>query len=295
VRDKNGFASATPVTDGERVIAFLGSCGLVCYDMAGTLQWHYDAFAIRTTHGTGTSPVLYKDLVILAQDQNQSESIFLALDKRTGKKVWESKRPKAMTWTTPIVVHVGERDELVIAGGETVRGYDPATGNELWSMRGPTQEVIPVVVTGGDLLYSASGRNGPTLGFRPGGSGDVSGSHLAWRAVRGGPHVPSPALVKGRLYTANDTGVVTCLDAKTGKMIYQERISDQFSASPIVAGDLLYFAAESGVTYVVRAGDTLDIVAQNDLGSPLLASPAALGGRLYLRTQEELICVANRP
>ncbi len=291
VRDKNGYASATPVTDGERVICFLGSCGLVCYDFAGNLLWHYDALTVKTTHGTGSSPLLYKDLVILSQDQNQADSIFLALDKRTGKKVWESKRPRAMTWTTPVVVHVGDHDELVLAGAETVRGYDPATGKELWSLRGPTQEVIPVIVVGTDLLYSASGRNGPTLGLRPGGSGDVTETHLAWRAVRGGPHVPSPTLVGGRLYTANDTGIISCLDAATGKLIYLERLSDRFSASPVVSGDLLYFPAESGITYVVRAGDTLDIVARNDLGAPILASPAVVAGRLYLRTAEELVCI----
>jgi outer membrane protein assembly factor BamB len=295
VRDKNGYASATPVTDGERVIAFFGSCGLVCYDFDGNVQWHHDSLTVKTTHGTGSSPLLYKELVILAQDQNQADSIFLALDKRTGKKVWEGKRGRAMSWTTPVVVRVGDHDELVLAGAETVRGYDPASGQELWSLRGPTVEVIPAIVIGKHLLYSASGRNGPTLGLRAGGKGDVTATHLVWRAVRGGPHVPTSALVNGRLYTANDTGILSCLDAASGKLIYQERLEDQFSASPIVVGDLLYFAAESGITYVVRAGDTPEVVARNDLGAPILASPAALGGRLYLRTAEELVCIAMPP
>jgi outer membrane protein assembly factor BamB len=293
VRDKNGYASATPVTDGERVIAFLGSCGLVCYDLDGKLLWHHDELKVKTGHGTGSSPLLYKDLVILAQDQNKSDSIFLALDKKTGKKVWESKRSRAMTWTTPVAVRVGDHDELVIAGAETVRGYDPATGKELWWLSGPTQEVIPAIVIGKELLYSASGRNGPTLALRPGGTGDVTQTHLAWRVVRGGPHVPTPTLVNGKLYTANDTGVFSCLDAATGKLIYLERIDDRFSASPVVAGDLLYFPAESGITYVVRAGDTLDVVAQNDLGSPILASPAVMDGCLFLRTENELVCIGK--
>jgi outer membrane protein assembly factor BamB len=292
-RDKNGYASATPVTDGERVICFFGSCGLVSYDFAGNLEWQYDAMTVKITHGTGSSPLLYKDLVILSQDQNQADSIFLAVDKRTGKKVWEAKRDRAMTWTTPVVARVGDHDELVIAGAETVRGYDPASGKELWSLRGPTHEVIPAIVIGKDLLYCASGRNGPTLGLRPGGKGDVTATHLVWRAVRGGPHVPTPALVKGRLYTANDTGMLSCLDAATGKLIYQERLEDQFSASPVIAGDLLYFPAESGITYVVRAGATVEILARNDLGAPILASPAVADGRLYLRTAEELVCIGT--
>ncbi|MBI2807256.1 MAG: PQQ-binding-like beta-propeller repeat protein [Planctomycetes bacterium] len=290
---KNGFATSTPVTDGQRVIAFLGSCGLVCFDFNGKLQWHHE-LTIKTTHGAGSSPLLYQDLVILAQDQNRTESIFLALDKATGKKVWEGKRARGMTWTTPIVVRVGERDELVLAGAETVRGYDPSTGKELWSLKGPTQEVVPAIVVGKDLLYSASGRNGPTLAFRPGGSRDVTATHLAWRAVRGGPHVPTPAYAKGRLFTCNDTGVFSCLDAVTGKLIFLERISDRFAASPIVAGDLLYFPSETGITYVVRAGDTLDIVARNDLGAPILASPAVVEGRIYMRTDAELVCLGNR-
>ncbi len=154
--------------------------------------------------------------------------------------------------------------------------------------------MIPAVVVGKDLLYCASGRNGPTLGLRPGGSGDVTQSHLAWRTVRSGPHVPSPALVDGRLYTANDTGVVTCLDAATGKVIFLERLSDTFSASPIVAGGLIYFPAESGITYVLRTGATLDIIAQNDLGAPILASPAVVDGCIVLRTADELVCIGGK-
>jgi outer membrane protein assembly factor BamB len=291
VRDKNGFASATPVTDGQRVIAFLGSCGLVCYDLGGTLLWHYDTMKFNTTHGTGSSPLLYKDLVIFIHDQNRTESICVALDKNTGKVRWTNNRKRAMTWSTPVVVRVGDHDELVFAGGETVKGYDPASGEEIWSLTGPTQEVVPTIVVAGGLLISASGRNGPTIGLRPGGKGDVSETHLAWRTVRGGPHVPTPIYLDGRLYTINDFGIATCLDAATGKLIWQDRLRDKFSASPIEAGGLLYFPSEAGVTYVLRAGDTFDVVAENDLGSPILASPAVADGKLILRTQAEIVCI----
>jgi outer membrane protein assembly factor BamB len=291
VRDKNGYASATPVTDGERVVAFLGSCGLVCYDFDGNLQWHYDKLRFRTTHGTGSSPLLYRDRVFFIQEQNQADTVFVALDKRTGQLLWERPRAKAMGWSTPVVVHVGDHDELLFAGGETIKGYDPATGKELWSLSGPTHEVIPAVVVGKDLVYCASGRNGPTLALRLGGSGDVTATHLAWRAVRYGPHVPSPILVGGRLYTVNDTGIASCLDAATGKLIWVERISDRFSASPVEAGGLLYFPSESGITYVLRAADKFEVVAKNDLGAGILASPAVVDHQLLLRTQEELVCI----
>jgi outer membrane protein assembly factor BamB len=293
VRPKNGFASATPATDGDRVVAFLGSCGLVCYDVGGKLLWQYDQMRFHTTHGTGSSPLLYKDKVIFVQDQNMADSVFLALNKYTGKLLWKHPRPRAMTWSTPVVVHVGDHDELLFAGAETVKGYDPDTGRELWSLTGPTQEVIPVIVIGKDLVYSASGRNGPTLGLRPGGKGDVTKTHLVWRTTRSGPHVPSPIYLAGRLYTVNDTGVATCLDAETGKLIWQQRIDDRFSASPVEAGGLLYVPAESGTTYVLRAADRFEIVARNDLGTPILASPAVVGSRLFLRTAEELVCIGS--
>ncbi len=294
VRPKNGYASATPVTDGERVVAFLGSCGLVCYDMEGKLLWQYDALDFRTTHGTGSSPLLYGNSVIFVHDQNQAESVFLALDKRTGSLLWKHPRAKSMGWSTPVIVRVGDHDELVFAGGATVKGYDPVSGKELWSLAGPTIEVVPTIVVGKDVIYSASGRNGPTLALRPGGEGDVTKSHLVWRAVRGGPHVPSPILVGNRLYTINDTGLAQCLDAATGKLIWHERLEDLFSASPIEAGGLLYFPSESGVTYVIRAGDQFEVVASNDLGSPILASPAVIGNQLILRTQKELVCLCQR-
>lgn len=290
-RDKNGFASATPVTDGERVIAFLGSCGLLCYDFDGKLLWHYDELKFKTTHGTASCPLLYKDLVIFVHDQNQLDSIFLALDKKTGKVVWQQKRPRAMTWSSPVVAHVGDHDELLFAGNETVKGYDPSTGEELWSLKGPTNEVVPTLVIGPELIYSASGRNGPTIALLPGGKGDVTESRLAWRTVRGGPHVPSPILIGQRLYTINDTGVALCLNAQTGKVIWQERISDLFSASPIECGGLLYFAAESGIVYVLRAADKFELVAKNDMGAAILASPAVIGDRIIWRTQAGLVCV----
>jgi outer membrane protein assembly factor BamB len=294
VRDKNGYASATPVTDGERVISFLGSCGLVCHDFAGNQLWHYDLADIRTGHGTGSSPVLYKDLVILVQDQNQSESLFLAVNKKTGTRVWQHKRPKAMTWSTPILVRVGDRDELLCASGEKVRSYDPATGEELWTFSGPTIEVIPMMVVGKDLVYCASGRNGPTLAFRPGGEGDITKKALVWRAARTGPHVPSPALVGELLFTVGDSGVLTCLEAATGTLVWQERLDDAFSASPLVAGDRLYLPGESGVVYVLKAGRKLEVLARNDLGAPVLASPAVVGTQMVLRTQTALVLVGKK-
>ncbi len=294
VRDKNSFASGTPVTDGERVIAFFGSGGLVCFDFQGSIRWQHKLPPISTTHGTGTSPLLYKNLVIFIHDQNQAESIMLALDKKTGELVWEGRREKAMGWCTPIIVRAGDRDELIYAGNEKVIGYDPATSKTLWTLGGPTREVVPALVIGPDLLYSCSGRNGPTIALRPGGDGDVTSTHLVWSAVRGGPLVPSPILVNERLFTVNDTGIATCLHAQTGKMIWQGRVRDEFSASPIAAEGLLYFCGESGTTWIIKAADQFEVVAENMLPEPILASPAALDGRLFIRTEKALYCIGPR-
>lgn len=294
VRDKNGHASATPVTDGERVIVFFGSGGIASYDFDGRREWHYPMDGMfETTWGSGASPLLYENSLILIHDQNVAASIFIALDKRTGKLLWQHERPKYMGWSTPLALRVNGRDELIYAGGETVKGYDPRTGNELWTLRGPTHEVVPTPIIGQHLVYSASGRQGPTIALRPGGRGDVTDSHFVWRTVRGGPHVPSPIYYRGRIYTVNDTGIATCLDGETGEIVWQSRVRDKFSASPIEAEGLLYFPSETGVTYVLRPGDKLDVVAENDLGSPILASPAALGNRLFLRTADALVAIGK--
>lgn len=294
VRDKNGYASATPVTDGERVIASFGSGGIVCFDFEGRQQWHHPLPLFTTTWGSGASPLLYENSVILINDQNNADSVCLALDKRTGEVLWKRERGRAMGWSTPIVAKVDGRAELLYAGGETLKAYDPRNGEELWSLKGPTVEVIPTIIVGPRLVYTASGRQGPTLGVRPGGKGDVTESHLAWRTVRGGPHVPTPIYYEGKIYTVNDTGIATCLDAETGEMNWQSRLRDKFSASPIEAEGLLYFPSETGVTYILRPGPALDVVAENDLGSPILASPAALANRLYLRTAKELVAIGAK-
>jgi outer membrane protein assembly factor BamB len=295
VRDKNGYASSTPVTDGERVISFHGASGIVCHDFDGNQRWHYPLPNIKTSHGIGSSPVLYKDLVILAQDQNQGESVFLALNRKTGEKVWQGKRPKSMTWSTPVVVRIGDRDELLFPGGEKLRSYDPNTGKELWAISGPTIEVIPTIVVGRNLIYCASGRNGPTIALRPppNATGDITPQSLAWRTARTGPHVPSPILVGDLLFTFGDSGVVSCMDAYTGELIWQERLNDAFSASPLAAGDRIYAPGESGVVHVLRAGRRLEVLAQNDLGAPILASLAAIDRQLLLRTQTELVLIGK--
>ncbi len=291
---KNTFASSTPVTDGERVIVFLGNAGLLSCDVEGKRLWHRDLGTFPTTHGPGATPVLYRDLVILVQDQTKGASLFAAFDKRTGEKRWQRPRKGAMCWSTPALLRVGDRDELVYNGSLEVTSYDPATGETLWTLAGPSKESVPMIATGGGLLFSTSGRSGPTIAIRPGGRGDVTETHLVWRMERGGPHVPSPAWVGGRLFLLGDTGILTCIEAATGNVLYQQRLRGWFSASPIVLADRLLLVNENGLCSVVGTGPAFELLGENDLGETTHATPAVLGGRIYFRTRESLICVGGK-
>ena len=290
---KNGYASATPVVDGERVIAFFGNTGLVAFDFDGEVLWHRPLGPFDAMHGTGASPVLCGDLAILMQEQSGKDSIGIAVDKRTGETRWESTRAPALGWSTPLVVRVDGRLELIYGAKHTVAGLDPLTGAELWRVSGPTNEVVPTPIAGHGFVYSCSGRNGPTLAIRPGGRGDVSASHIGWRVVRGGPHVPSPVLSADLLWFANDSGIVTCLDAQSGETIYQHRLNGRFSASPLAGDGKVYFTSERGETHVVRAGREFEIIAVNSIEETTLASLASLDGRLYLRSESTLWAIAG--
>jgi len=290
---KNSYASSTPVTDGERIIVFFGNSGMVCYNMNGDLQWTQDLGNFTTMHGPGTNPVLYKDKVILIQDQTNAESVYVALDKYTGEIQWKQKRESGMGWSSPIIVHVEDHDELIYNGSFNVVGYNPDSGEEIWSLNGSTKEAVPIIVYGGGLFFSASGRNGTIMAIRPGGKGDITNSHLFWLNERGGSHVPSPAYYKNRLYIINDTGIATCLDALTGETVWRERLKGRFSMSPIVIGNKLIVTNEKGLTTILKSGDKFDPLAQNDLAEETLSTPAVLDGHIYFRTASNLYCIGN--
>ena len=292
VREKNGYASATPVTDGQRVIAFFGTGGLVAYDFAGRQLWQYDLPEFNTTWGTGSSPLLYEDSVHLVQDQNKADSIFVALDKRwNSSRRWRQSRGKAMGWSTPIVVRTGDRDELVYAGGESVRGYDPKTGRELWTMVGPTREVVPTILIGPDFCIQLQARQGPTLGLRPGGEGDVSDTHLAWRTPRAGRMSPRPCSTEVESIrstirassrvsmrpTANCSGNHEFATSSRRPL----EAKDCSIAQPNLARPMCCERATSSTSWPKTSWSA-------DPGSP-----AALGNRLYLRTPSELFCLGK--
>jgi outer membrane protein assembly factor BamB len=299
--NKNGYASATLATDGERIVAFFGSTGLFCYDLSGKPLWHADLGDLDHQWGTASSPVIYKDLVIQVCDAGHDSSI-AAFDKRTGKRAWRTQRPSSGCWTTPVPVEADEggkkRTELIVNGtdgadadGRLVLAYDPSSGRELWRVRGTTQLVTPTTIVGSGLVYSTSGRNGPIMAIRPGGSGDVTDSHVVWKLSRGGPYIPTGIMYRDRLFILFDNGQLTCYRPDDGEVIWTKRVRGDFSASLVAADGRIYASSEQGVVYVFAAADEFELLAENNLIERIQATPAIAGGELFIRTAGHLYCI----
>ena len=295
--DKNGYASATVATDGQRIYASFGGRGLMAVDMSGKQVWHTPIGRVENYHGPAGSPLLYKNSVILYQDQ-RSGSFVAAFDRATGKQLWKTPRDAQVGWGTPIAIRVVDHDELIVHGQNRVVAYNPDTGAELWRCGGSTFEVIPTPVVGYGMLFCSSGRAGPTLAIRPGGKGDVTSTHVAWTTPRGSPFVPSPILFGDLLYTINDMqSIVSAFDARTGTSLWQGRLGvatrEGFSASPVAFDGKVFFTNDDGETFVLRAGKTFDLMHVNRIGERTLASPALVDGRWYIRTAQHLFAIGK--
>jgi len=296
---KNSHASATAVTDGELVYASFGTHGLAAFDFDGRMVWHRDFGELNNYHGSAGSPVLYKDRLFLYQDHRGTSSLssfVAAFDAKTGKTIWWKDRAETTGWGTPIVITTGTRDELIVSSMRKVYAYSPETGDELWTVSGNTMEVIPTPVVGHGFVFASSGRAGPTFAIRPGGSGDVTASHVAWSTPRGSPFVPSSLVHGDLLYQLNDMqSILTVFHAKTGELAYQERLGvatrEGFSSSPVAVGNTLYFTNDDGQTFVVEAGPVFRLHHVNEMGARILASPALVDGIWYWRTDKELLAI----
>jgi outer membrane protein assembly factor BamB len=297
---RSSYASPTPVTDGARVYAYFGSEGIFAYDFKGNLLWKQDIGDIKTLGmGTASSPVLYKNLVILQCDEDNGDDSFItALDGRTGKTVWKTKRPTSVTWTTPVLVPAGKDAtdlELVAAGMEFVIGYDPATGKELWRAKGLESNTIATPLVGhGLVIVSAGYPTKKVIALRPGGRGDVSATHVAWTYEKGTSYIPSPILYGDYVYLISDAGLLTCLDARTGAVKYEggrPPVPAKFVASPVAFGGNLYLTSTDGDTFVVKAGPVHEVVRTNELDEPVYASLAPAQGRLLIRSFGHVYCI----
>jgi outer membrane protein assembly factor BamB len=299
---KNGYASSTPTTDGRLVYAYLGAHGVMAVDFAGKLVWHAPIGEIFPPHGSAASPLLYTssaaggaDRIIINQDHMKGGFI-AAFDARTGAPLWRTPRKEVVGWGTPIAIRAGTRDEIVISSMRGVYAYNPDDGEVLWKVAHDSTEVIPTPVVGHGLVFASFGKGGPTLAIRPGGSGDVTATHVAWQAVKGAGFVPSPLLYGDELYMISDqTSIATAYDAKSGAVLWQGRLGDVavngFSSSPVGVDGKVFFTNEEGDTFVLKAGRTFDLLRVNRMNEPMLASPAMVDGTWYFRTPGHLIAV----
>lgn len=298
IHKMNTFASPTCATDGERVIAFFGPGGLHCFDLEGNPQWSRDLGSFPGVWGVGASPIIDGDLVIQNCDAAGPSSL-VALNKATGEPVWTAKRPDAERggWSTPIVIEVAGRRELVLSGEFGVHAYDPATGRELWFCEGFAGRGEPVPVYAHGLLYVVNGLPGNTYAVRPGGKGDVTATHRVWDARRvGGRDQPAPAVVGDFLLISSMSGILTTYDAKTGAIHFTERLGGRVTASPLTANGLVYFQLEAGEVVVIKPGKTLDIVARNSTGAAkneiFRAGLAPIQGDLFTRSRSVVYCIS---
>jgi outer membrane protein assembly factor BamB len=296
VHEKHNLATPTPVTDGERIYAWFGNGQLVALDMEGRVVWtrhlgvEYSRF--DTQWGHGSSPTLHGDLLILLCD-HLNDAYLLAVDARTGKERWKVDRGDGrVSHSTPLVVPGPQRQELVVNSSQRLDAYDPLTGKLLWYTGTERQTPIPTAVFHDGRIYLSRGyRNSDYMAIRPGGSGDVTKTHVEWQAASGASYVPSILYYDGLLYMTNEVGVVTCADARTGERVWRHRLDGVFFASPVGANGRVYLVSETGTTFVLRAGRMPEVLAENPLGERFIASPAISGGRIFLRSDRTLFAV----
>ena len=290
INPKNSWASPTPIVEGDRVYVHYGADGTAALAADGTVIWKQH-FEYTSQHGAGGSPVLYGGLLIFNCDGSDAAFV-VAIDKSTGKVKWKTNRryPSDQAYTTPLVIRVGDRDQLISVGAYRAAAYDPLTGKEIWRVGyadGFSNVPRPVYAHG--LVYIATGFQQPAmLAVRPDGTGDVTNSHVAWKLARGAPLTPSPIVVGDELYMVNDAGIASCLDARTGTVIWQQRLGGTYSASPVFADGRIYFLAEQGVTTVIAPGKEFRRLAANPLDGGLLASMAVSNSSVFLRTDTHL-------
>lgn len=307
---KSTHASSTLATDGRHLIAFFGSEGLYAYDLEGRLLWQKDFglldsgfFMVPDAQwGFGSSPVIHAGRVVVQADV-QKGSFVAAFDVRTGRELWRTPRADVPTWSTPAVVTVGGREQVIVNGWKHIGGYDLETGRELWRMTGGGDIPVPTPIVSDDLVFitNAHGKAAPIYAIRPSATGDITlkegetaNAHIAWSYMRDGAYMQTPIAYQGLLYVCRDNGVLSVFDAKTGTRHYQSRLGDGrtgFSASPVAAAGRVYFTSEDGDVYVVKAGTAFELLATNPLGEVAMATPAISDGRLIFRTRGHLLAV----
>jgi outer membrane protein assembly factor BamB len=300
VHDKHNLASPSPVTDGQMVYAWFGTGQIVALDMNGKVVWQRhlgtEISPFDVTWGHSSSPALFEDTLLLLCDHAPA-SYLLAVDKRTGKERWRADRGKGkLSYSTPLVVTTPSGPELIVNSSERIDAYNPRTGALLWYTGSTNRFPIPVPIFHDGMIYMSRGyRSGPYMAIRPGGRGDVSATHVVWESQTGAPYISSLVHDAGLIFMATDVGGVTVVDAKSGQRVWQQRVEGIFSASPVAGDGKIYFASETGEVIVIRSARTPEVIARNDIGERLMASPAISNGQIFLRSDNHLFAIGTRP
>jgi outer membrane protein assembly factor BamB len=287
IHSKNSHASPTPVLEGNRVYVHYGAHGTACLSNDGRVLWKTE-LKYQHGHGPSGSPVMFEDLLIINCDGTDVQYV-VALDKKNGQVRWKKMRDGQMSYSTPLVIAVGGADQVISTGANRVVAYNPRTGEEIWWSRYIGFSLVPRPVFGQGLVFICSGYDSPSVyAITPDGKGDVTGTHVVWSLQRGAPHNPSPLLVGDELYIVSDKGILTSLEAKTGKIHWQQRLAGEFSASPVYADGRIYFLNEEGETTVISPGTEFKKLATNTIEGRTLASLAISGKAIYLRSDTHL-------
>jgi outer membrane protein assembly factor BamB len=308
---KSSQASPSPATDGKVVLAYFGSEGLYAYSTDGKLLWKKDLgiqnagwfFDPDSEWGAASSPIIYGHMVILQCDR-QTDSFIAAFDLKDGKELWRTARAEIPSWGTPAIVQAKDHTEVATNGTRAIRGYDAASGKQLWTL-GPNSEVTCTTpVTAHGLIFVTAGYPPvqPIYAIKVGSSGDLtlkdgqeSSDAIVWSKQRGGVYLPSPIVYDDHLYTVGNNGILSAYEAKTGTRVYQQRVGEggSFVASPIAAAGKLYITSEDGDVYVVKAGPQYELLAKNTIGEPALATPALAGDLLIVRGVRHLFAIGE--
>jgi outer membrane protein assembly factor BamB len=297
INSLNSHASSTPATDGARVyVSFLDvdKMFIAAYDFEGHQVWAVHPGTFSSMHGYCSSPVLWKDKLIVNGDHDGS-GYLVALDRATGKTVWKTPRPNnTRSYCTPLIAPMSGRNQAVLSGSKCVAGYDPDSGKQLWIIDGPTEQFVASLVYNGELLFMTCGFPQFFMqAIRPDGTGNVTKTHVVWQKDKDCSYVPSPIAVGPYFLVVSDTGIATCLDAASGRSLWRERLGPHYRASLVTANGLAYFLSDKGVMTIVRPGPKPEIVARNELGEETYASPALSEGQIFLRGVQHLYCIRN--
>jgi outer membrane protein assembly factor BamB len=317
---KATHANCTMATDGASVVAFFGSEGLHCFDMDGRLRWQKDWGTLRINPvvfndkpdprgadlewGFASSPIIHNNRVFVQCDV-LTNGFVAALDLADGKEVWRTRRDDTATWSTPNFRGDGPRPQLIVNGWKHMGGYDLRTGEEIWRMSGGGDCPVPTPIVWENLIFlmSSHGPRSPIYAVRTDATGDVSlrdgavtNRHVAWSVLRGGSYMQTPLVYGDHLYSCHVDGILSCYEARTGKLMYKERLGkggEGFTASPVASEGKLYFTSEQGSVFVVKPGPALTVLATNQMGEVCMATPAISAGKIYFRTQAQLVAVGS--